>query len=182
MRKYIVIIFFLMLVFPATINAKERLEISCNKVELKTNGETECKIIAKDLDFVITGISAKLNISENISIINSNYNNKKWMMLDDEFNIKDINLINEKPIKEDTIEIASFKIKANSKKKIKEDILLDDILIGDQNYEKRKMNIEKETIYINTIQDSNMNYIVYISIVLLVIVVVFCIIKGKKKD
>ena len=136
MRKYAVLIFFLMLTFPITINAKERLEISCNKLELKTNEETECKIIGKDLDFIITGISAKLKISENIEVINSNYNDNKWIMLDEKFDIMDINLINEKPIKEEIIEISSFKIKSNSNKSIKEVILLDDLLIGDHNYEK----------------------------------------------
>ena len=40
---------------------------------LKTNEETECKIIAKDLNFIITGISAKIQISDNIDIISSKY-------------------------------------------------------------------------------------------------------------
>lgn len=181
MRKYVVLITFLILAFPNTINAKERLEVSCNKIEIKANEETECKIIAKELDFVITGISAKLKVSENINILSSNYNHEKWMMLDDEFNIEDINLINEKPIKEKNIEIASFIIKSNSNKKLEENIILEDLLIGDQKYEKRKIDVKNETIYINKKKNSNKNFIIYISSILIGLILVFCIMKCKKK-
>ena len=121
-------------------------------------------------------------MSSNINIISSKYDDKKWKMLDDEFNVKDINLINEKPIKEDTIEIASFKIKSNSNKRLKEDIILEELLIGDQNYEKRKIDVKKETIYVNIKNNSNENYIIYISLVLIVAVIIFSIIISKKKD
>ena len=182
MKKYVVLVVFLILLFPSTVSAKERLEISCNKTELKTNEESECKIIATDLDFTITGISVKLKMSSNINIISSKYDDKKWKMLDEEFNIEDINLINEKPIKEDTIEIASFKIKSDSNKKLKEDIILEDLLIGDQNYEKRKIDVKNETIYINTKNKSNKNYFIYISLVLIGAIIIFSIIRSKKKD
>ena len=180
MKKHVVLIIFLLLISPITIDAKERLEVICNKTELKTNEETDCKIIASDLSFTVTGVSVKLKASSNISIINSKYNDKKWKMLDDEFNVKDINLINEKPIKEENIEIASFTVKASSNKKSKEDIILEDLLIGDQKYEKRKIDVKNETIYINT-KSINNNYLIYIGLVLIVAIIVFYIIRSKKK-
>ena len=181
MRKYIIIILFLILIFPTNTNAQERLEVNCNKIELKTNEETECKIIAKDLNFIITGISAKIQISDNIDIISSKYNSKKWKMLDEEFNVEEINLINEEPIKEDNVEIASFKIKANTSNKLKDEILLEDLLIGDQNYEKREINVQNEIIYINKKYNSSKNYIVYAILILLGAFMTFCVIRGKKK-
>lgn len=182
MRKYVFLIIFLILISPTTIKAKERLEVSCNKTQLKANEETECKIIASDLNFTVTGVSVKLKTTSNIEIISSKYNDKKWKMLDDEFNVKDINLINGNPIKEDTLEIASFKIKSSISKKIKEDIILEDLLIGDQNYEKRKIDVKNETIYINTKNNIDNNYILYISLVLVGAIIIFCIIRYNKKD
>jgi len=181
MKKYIIVLLFLMLIFPTATKAQERLEVNCTKVELKTNEETECKIIAKDLDFVITGISAKIKVSKNINIVNSEYNNEKWMMLDEEFNVEEINLINEQPIKEDNVEIASFKIKSNTSSKVKEEILLENILIGDQNYEKREIKVQNEILYINKKYNSSKNYIVYVILVLLGAFMAFCVIRGKKK-
>lgn len=167
MKKYVVLIILLILLFPVTIHAKERLEIYCNKNELNSNEEIECKILANDLSFIVTGISAKLKISSNIDIVSSKYDDKKWKMLDDEFDVKDINLINEKPIKENTIEIATFTIKSSSNKKLKENIVLEDLIIGDQNYEKRKIDIKNVTIYINK---NNRNYILYISLITMLII------------
>jgi len=181
MKKYIIILLFLMLIVPTNTKAQERLEINCNKIELKTNEETECKIIAKDLEFIITGISMKINISKNINIESPKYNSEKWKMLDEKFNVEEINLINEQPIKEDNIEIASFKIKANASKKIKDEILIEDLLIGDQNYEKREINVQNEIIYINKKNNITKNYIVYVILIMLGTFVTFCVITGNKK-
>ena len=182
MKKYVILVILAILLFPTVVNAKEKLEVSCKKTELKTNEETECKIVASDLKFIITGVSLKIKTPSSIKIISSKYDDTKWKMLDDKFDVKNISLINEKPIKENIIEIASFIIKSNSSDKTKVDVILKDLLIGDQNYEKRKIDVKNETIYINTNSNSDNNYIVYIGLVLAVVIIMLFVVRSKKKD
>lgn len=140
------IIVFIIILFPLNVFASNNITISCNDEILKNNQETECIILASDLNFIITSISGKVITSDNLLITESLYDELKWKILDKKFNVKDINLISEEKEEQKELIIASFKIKAINKKASVGTIAFEDVFLGDENYEEHEITIDSISV------------------------------------
>lgn len=142
MKNKVIYIFFLLILSPLNVFALENeITILCNKIELKNNEETECRIEAKNINFITTSISGQLQLSDNLSITNSSYNHNNWKILDNTFNIKDINLISENKSTQSNFKIATFKIKAVNKNDTTGKIKFVNVELGDEEYETHNIKV-----------------------------------------
>ena len=87
---FLMVLFFIM---PIVALAENNISVICDKTALKNGEETNCKIEATELDFVVTNISAKLNIGSNLEVVSSSYDDTVWRILDSRFDVKEMNLI-----------------------------------------------------------------------------------------
>ena len=147
MKKYFLLILFVVLCLPVMVNA-ESIEIDCDKKEVKNNEEITCQVLAKEMTFKTTSVSGKIVLDENLKLISSDFSGKDWKILDLEFDISNMNLISERIIEESDYTIATFKVKAVSEKTIVSKIKLTDVLIGDENYVNHPMTVEDYSIYV----------------------------------
>jgi hypothetical protein len=147
MKNKMLLLIFLLLLLPLNVFAStNKVTISCEKFLLKNNEETTCKIIAKNLNFITTSISGKVKFSNNLELIESNYDNAQWKILDDKFNVKDINLISENKNIGSNYTIATFKVKAKNKIDTMGQIKIDNLYLGDENYESHNISVEEKII------------------------------------
>lgn len=140
----------LLLLLPLNVFASDnKVTINCDKYLLKNNETTTCKINAENLNFITTAISGQIKISNNLEIIETNYDNSKWKILDDKFDVQDINLISENRNVESNYIIATFKIKAKHKKTETGEIKLVNLSLGDENYESHNISVKDVTLDLN---------------------------------
>ena len=139
------LLFALLLIMPLNVFAKENeVTIDCDKYILKNKEEVTCKILAKNFNFTATSISGQVKLGNNLELLESNYDSENWKMLDDKFNVHDINLISENKDKKTNFTIATFKIRAKNEKELKEKIQLVNLSIGDENYESHDISVPEE--------------------------------------
>lgn len=147
MKKMFIFIVFILFMFPINVFAKENsVNISCDKTEIKNNGEIECEIQASNLNFIVTSISGKIEVSDNLLITDSYYDSDGWKILDSKFNVGDINLISETIELKSNISIATFKIKAVNKVSETGFIKFKNVIFGDDLYEEHNMEIDDISI------------------------------------
>ena len=142
MKKILLIIFITMIFFPYEVLAKEKIVIECEENTLYNNQEIDCKIIADNFDYIVTSITGKIKTSDNLIITNSLYDDSKWMILDDVFNVEDINLISEFKEERKYFVIANFKLKAINKETSTGIVSFEEVIIGDEYYEEKEKTIE----------------------------------------
>lgn len=185
MKKNILVLMLVLLVYPYSTSAKENITITCKNTTLFNNQETECVIKAENINYGITSISAKTSTTQNLEITESSYDDTKWFMLDKEFTVKDINLISETKENGQAITIAKFKIKANNKNNSTETIKITDIVIGDEVYEEH--NEESSEIMLKLQYDEKydaekqQNKVIIITLISLVVIIVSYIYLKKRK-
>lgn len=142
MKNKVIFTLFLFIFAPIHIFAlEENITISCNQSLLKNNMETECKIEAKNLNFMTTSITGQVKVSENLSIMNSSYDKDKWKILDKTFSVEDINLISENKSTESSFTIATFKLKAKNTNDSTGEVMFVNVELGDENYESHNVNV-----------------------------------------
>lgn len=177
MKKSIIFIISLFMLIPINISALDKISIACDDKVLTNEKEMECRIYSNNLSFIATSISAKVKVSNNLVITTSSYDDTKWLMLDEKFDVREINLISEDKEKKDNLEIARFKVKATNKKSTNGEIKIEQIVFGDENYENRELQNESLSIKLEY-QEKNNNYI-YV-IILLSIILLGCFLMSKK--
>ena len=111
--------------------------------------ETECKIKAQNLNFITTSISGKINVSDNLLIVSSTFDQENWKILDNTFNVNDINLISENRNPKSNFTIATFKIKAINKTDTTGEIKFVNVELGDENYESHNINVNSLLLELN---------------------------------
>ena len=142
MKRKTIFIFFLLMISPLNVFALDNeIIISCNKTNLKNNEETECKITAKNLNFVTTSISGQIQVSNNLTITSSSYDKENWKILDSTFDVQDINLISENKNTNKNFTIATFKIKAINNNNNTGTIKFINVELGDEEYESHNINV-----------------------------------------
>ena len=147
MKNKILLSIFLLLILPFNVFAKENeISINCNKEILRKNDETICKIIAENLKFTTTSISGEIKLSDNLELIDANYDDKKWKIFDDKFDIQNINLISEIKNVESDYTISTFKIKAINKTESLGKIQFINVILGDENYESHNISVDEKII------------------------------------
>lgn len=155
MKKNILFILLLIL-FPINTYAANDISINCNKNQLKINEETTCNLKVNNLDFIIIDVTGKVKLGDNLSLINSSYDSTKWLSLDNNFSVLDINLMRHNNDKINSITIATFKIKANKEATGESKINFDNIAIGNSDYQSVPLNCSPIKIYfgnnINTLK------------------------------
>jgi len=144
MKKNLFFIFIL-LILPLKVNAAN-VSINCNKTKLNINEETTCKLNINNLDFVITDITGKVNIGDNLTITSSTYDSKTWLSLDTKFNVTDINLMRQEKNSLSSVTIATFKIKASATATGTSTISFSNVAAGNSNYESVPLNCSPVTI------------------------------------
>ena len=157
MKKILIIC--MLLLFPMSVYANE-ISIECNDVTLENNKETTCEIKVKDLSFNATNVAGKVAVSENLKITSSSYEDSIWKILDEKFNVANINLISEYPNNGTSFTVATFKVKAINKKEETGEIRFTDIEIGDDSYEDHIFESKTKTIelkYDNTNEEAKEN-------------------------
>lgn len=157
MKKSLLFLIISFLVLPLGVFAEERISLTCDKLEAKKNEELECQIVANDLEFILTSVTGKIKLDDNLELIGSSYDENVFKMLDDEFSVENINLMSEELEKNSNILIASFKVKANNEETITSKISFEEVLLGDDNYESHEMNVESIDIYLENVKVSNPN-------------------------
>lgn len=185
MKKYILVIIITLLIIPTNVLAKSNLKIECNKTKLHNNEETTCQIMANNLEYIATSISAKVTTTENIEIISSEYDEKQWIMFDKTFSVKDINLISEQVEKKEPLPIVKFKVKAINNKNTTDKITIKDIIIGDENYEEHEeldSNITLKLSYDKKYDEQSNKNIIIIITSLIIIIVSIIYFKLKEKE
>ena len=124
----------MLLLFPINAYAEE-IVIECTDNTLENNKETECFIKAKELSFNATNVTGKIEVSDNLKIVSSSYDDTMWKILDKGFTVEDINIISENPNNGTDFTIATFKVQAINKEDSTGEINFVDIEIGDDAYE-----------------------------------------------
>ena len=124
----------MLLLFPINAYAEE-IVIECTDNTLENNKETECFIKAKKLSFNATNVTGKIEVSDNLKIVSSSYDNTMWKILDKDFSVEDINIISENINNGTDFTIATFKVQAINKEDSTGEINFVDIEIGDDDYE-----------------------------------------------
>lgn len=185
MKKKILLVLLLIFLLPMNAYANEnKVSINCDKYLLENNEETTCMIKAENFNFVTTSISGNIKLSNNLKLIESTYDDSKWKILDNKFNVKDINLISENKAIEQNYTIATFKIKAINKNNDQGKINFENLSIGDDFYEGHDISVEEVTINLNYNEKNeekkgNNNLIVII--ICTIIVSSIILIKNKKE-
>lgn len=146
MNKKILLIIVVFLMFPLVVLADEEVIITCDKLEMKNNEEIECQILVENLSFNVTSISGEIELDKNLELVSSSYDEEKWKMLDQNFNVKNINLISEEKDEENTFTIATFKVKAINKEEGVSTIKFNNVILGDENYESHEVSVEDISI------------------------------------
>lgn len=185
MKKYIIVILITFLIIPNNVLAKSNLKIECDKTKLHNNEETSCQIIANNLEYIATSITAKVTTPENIEIISSEYDKEQWIIFDKTFTVKDINLISETIEKKEPLKIASFKVKAINNNTATEQITIKDIIIGDENYEEHEeleTNVTLKLSYDKKYDEQSNKNIIIIITSLIIIIVSIIYFKLKEKE
>lgn len=190
MKKKLIFIMFVIFLFPISVFAKENnVSISCGGTELVSNNELECEITISNLDYVVTSISGKVEVSDNLLLTSSSYDNDNWMILDSEFSVNDINLISENRELKENILIARFKIKAINDKEDVGKIKFSDVVFGDDSYEEHSIVVEDLSINLTyDIKDDNVSdnpptgswYIYVVVFIAILMLGVLIYIKKKK--
>lgn len=161
MKNKILITIFLLLLLPINAFANEnKISINCDKYWLKNNDEILCKINAENINFVTTNITGQIKVSENLEIIQSNYDDSKWKIFDSNFDVKDINLISENKNIKENYTIATFKVKAKHKEATNGKIQFVNVVLGDENYEDHNIIVDDVTFelkYDNKNEETNNN-------------------------
>lgn len=142
MKNKIIILSILLLPLSVSANTN-KVSISCEKFLLKNNEETTCRILAENLDFTTTSISGRVKLSNNLELIESNYDNITWKILDNKFDITDINLMSENKKIGSNFTIATFKIKTKNKIDTTGNIKIENLSFGDENYESHDISAEE---------------------------------------
>ena len=189
MKKKLIFIIFIIFMFPTNVFGDENtISISCSDTELKSNNELECEIFANEMDFIVTNIAGEVEISDNLIITNSSYDNNNWMILDENFNIQSINLISHDRNFKKNILIAKFNVKAINKDNETGEIKFKNIVLGDDLYEEHKMGTsslslnltyDKQNEDITENPGTGNSYIIIISIILVLALGVLMHIKRK---
>lgn len=189
MKKKLIFIIFIIFMFPTNVFGDENtISISCSDTELKSNNELECEIFANEMDFIVTNIAGEVEISDNLIITNSSYDNNNWMILDENFNIQSINLISHDRNFKKNILIAKFNVKAINKDNETGEIKFKNIVLGDDLYEEHKMRTsslslnltyDKQNEDITENPGTGNSYIIIISIILVLALGVLMHIKRK---
>ena len=163
MKKTIFFIFILLLI-PLNVKATNDLTINCNKTNLKINEETSCTLNINNLDFTIIDVTGKVKVGDNLSIVSSSYNADKWLSLDTNFNVTDINLMRHNNDKINNITIATFKIKASNNATGDSEISFNNIAVGNSDYQSITLNCNPLNIHfgnnintLNTLDVSGLN-------------------------
>lgn len=167
----------LIIFFPSLVSAKNEINIICDKNTLTYNETTECTIYANDFEYIITNISGQIEISNNLEIVNSTYNNNNWLVLDDEFNVKDINLISENKKEEKDLIIAKFTIKQKTNENNTSKITFKEVIVGDENYESHEIKVNEFELNLN--YRCSMSKIIILCLILVVLMLIL-IIKNKR--
>lgn len=185
MKKNLFLLFILTLVFPLSVLAEEKVSIVCDKTEAKRNDEISCQIIAKDLEFILTSVTGKVKLDENLQLVSSTYDNTVFKILDENFSVENINLISEDVKENPNITIATFKVKAVNKVTIASKISFEEVLFGDEKYENHEMKVEPVNLYLENITVSNPstdlnNPVMICCIVLAGAGIIYCFLKKKR--
>jgi len=186
MLKKIIILILLFLCYPLYAVASNSINILCNDTILKNEQETECKILANNLKFIVTSVSGEVLVSDNLLITESSYDVSNWKMFDNKFNVKDINLISEEKQKQKELTIASFKIKAINKKDSVETIMFKDAVLGDENYEEHEIivdNVSVDLVYQKsqgTVLNKNLVNVIATTMILILLFYVLYLVKKNK--
>jgi len=187
MKKRYMLILFIVFMFPISVFAKENdVFISCSNVEIANGDEFECEIKASNLNFVVTNITGQIEVSDNLIINSSSYDTNNWMILDDEFNVNDINLISENRELKENIIVANFKVKAVNDKEDIGKIQFSNVVFGDERYEEHSIDVAD--LFINlaynneddNIDDNPPTGNIYIFIIVCVAVLMLLIMKKNK--
>ena len=185
MKKVLFVILISIMVFPYNIFAKEKITLNCEKDSLYNNQQILCEINVGDLEYIATSISGKIKLSDNLIITESFYDDSNWMILDNKFSVEDINLISENKEMKENFQIARFRVKAINKKNTIGKIEFENVIIGDENYDEREEIVEYFTLKLEYIEKDNFLIklvIPSIFISLVIIVVLYCYLKRKKKE
>lgn len=178
MKKILIIA--TLILFPVNVYAKN-ITIECNDTVLENTKETECEIIAKNLEFNVTNITGKIIVSDNLKIVSSSYDDAVWKIFDKKFTVEDINLISENKHNGNSFAIAKFKLKAINQKHSNGEIKFIDIELGDENYVGHKL--EDKQININLKYDSENNKInnnIIKNIIFITLILSFLVFLGYK--
>ena len=170
MKKYLVLILFIVLCLPCIVKA-EIVEISCDKRDVKNGEEINCQIMAKEIDFKTTSLSGKIVLDEQLELISSDYDETVWKILDSEFVVTNMNLISEEIMEDSDYLIAIFKVKAINEETVVSKVKLTDVLIGDENYENHSISVEDYSIYAENEKIVNPSTSVEIPIVVFVSII-----------
>lgn len=94
-------------------------------------------------------------MDENLELVSSTYNTDEWQMLDQEFDVRNINLISEELLEKECFMVASFVIKVINDEDLTVTVSFENVLLGDENYVNHeseissiKIMIEEEKIYL----------------------------------
>jgi len=184
MKKVFVFLTVFMLL-PMTVLAEEKAVISCEKTIIKNNEEMNCKIEVTNLNYIVTSVAGKVNITENLEIVSSSYDSNTWKIFDNNFDVKNINLISESIENKEEITIATFKVKAINNNKTTGGIAFNEVVLGDDEYNDHDIQVETLNIeldYEEVIEDnpSTGDYDLIIFACTIVFFLSFVIISGKK--
>lgn len=138
---------FLLLIIPFKVYATNDVKISCNKQNLKINEETTCTISISNLDFTIIDITGKIKVGDNLTITSSSYDSSKWLSLDNNFSVTDINLMRHNNNKVNSVTVATFKIKASGNATGDSQIKFENIGIGNSDYQSISVSCNPVTIH-----------------------------------
>ena len=178
--KRILLFIVTILLLPISVYAEDISYITCDSNELKTGEETKCNIYF-DVDYIVTNVSGKIVLDDNLELVSSSYEKEDWLMLDDEFSVESINLISETKEERDKFVIASFTVKAINKDDISSSkISFKDVVIGDENYESHEFEVEELELSLK--YKSNNNIFVIMLFILLIIILFIVIKKDNDKE
>lgn len=142
-----ILLIVMLLLLPLNVFAKENsILVNCDNLSLENNMEVQCEIVAENFNYSVTSISGQVKLSENLKLIESNYDNKIWKVLDKKFTVRDINLIGEDKYVESNFKIAIFKIKAVNKKDSEGLIQLVNVVVGDDMYESHNITVDEKQL------------------------------------
>lgn len=94
-------------------------------------------------------------MDENLELVSSTYNTDEWQMLDQEFDVRNINLISEELLEKESFMVASFVVKVINDEDLTATVSFENVLLGDENYVNHeseissiKIMVEEEKIYL----------------------------------
>ena len=180
MKKFLLLVIGIILMPSCVFASDNSVYIGCEGNKYKTNDEIKCNIYV-DVDFIVTSVSGKILLDDDLELVSSSYDNDNWLMLDENFSVESINLISENKKERDKFIIASFVIKAINKEDISASkISFDDVVLSDENYEEHE--IVADSFDLNLEYKSNNNIFVVLLFAFLVMVVIYLVNKEDNKN